>query len=94
MKLALADIYERLRRHYEAMEIYRAILKRSPGTVAAVNRLSWLYISYGWTVDARALLEPAVKANPDDPHLAVELALTYLQTHDFQRCEQLLLRIR
>jgi predicted Zn-dependent protease len=94
VNLALADIYERLRRHYEAMEIYRAILRLSPGTVQAVNRLSWLYISYGWTVDARALLEPAVKANSDDPHLAVELALTYLQTHDFQRCEQILLKIR
>ncbi len=43
---------------------------------------------------ARALLEPAVRANPDDPHLAVELALTYLQSHDFQRCEQNLLKIR
>src|SRR5262249_38751416 len=81
-------------RHYEAMEIYRATLRSAPGMKQAVNRLSWLYISYGWTVDARALLEPAAKANPDDPHLAVELALTYLQTHDFQRCEQILLKVR
>ncbi|HLK58747.1 MAG TPA: tetratricopeptide repeat protein [Chthonomonadaceae bacterium] len=94
VQLALADIYERLRRHYEAMETYRAMLKLSPATVEAANRLSWLYISYGWTLDARTLLEPAAKANPDDPHLAVELALTYLQTHDFERCEQILLKIR
>jgi predicted Zn-dependent protease len=94
VKLALADIYERLRRHYDAMKTYREILALAPDTGVAINRLSWLYISYGWTTDARSVLEPAVRANPDDPHLAVELALTYLQTHDFQRCEQLLLKIR
>ncbi|HZT43294.1 MAG TPA: tetratricopeptide repeat protein [Chthonomonadaceae bacterium] len=94
INLALADLYERLRRHYDAMQTYRALLAQDPGNLDAINRLCWLYISYGWTTDARALLEPVVRANPDDPHLAVELALTYLQTHDFQRSQQLLLKLR
>ena len=94
IKLALADIYERLRRHYDAMQIYRGLLAQDPGNVDALNRLCWLYISYGWTTDARALLEPAVRAHPDDSHLAVELALTDLQTHDLQRSEKLLLKLR
>ncbi len=94
VKLALADVYERLHRHYDAIKTYRDILAHAPGTVDAANRLCWLYISYGWTTEARTLLEPVVKAHPDDPHLMAELALTYLQTHDFQRCEQLLLKIR
>jgi predicted Zn-dependent protease len=94
VRVKLADIYERTRRHYDAMQAYHTLLAQDPGNVDAVNRLCWLYISYGWTTEARTLLEPVVRANPDDPHLAVELALTYLQTHDFQRCEQLLLKIR
>ncbi|HLK56340.1 MAG TPA: tetratricopeptide repeat protein [Chthonomonadaceae bacterium] len=94
IQLTLADIYERLRRHYDAIQTYRDLLAHDPGNSDAANRLSWLYISYGWTTDARALLEAALHVHPDDPHLEVALALTYLQTHDFQRSQQLLLKLR
>jgi predicted Zn-dependent protease len=91
---AVGNIYERLRRLYDAMQFYRKVLARVPGNKAALNRLGWLYISLGWSKEACALLEPAVRAHPDLAHMKVALALAYMQANDYRASEKLLQTVR
>lgn len=92
--LLLADIHQRARQHYEAMNAYRGALARSPLDPRALTGLGWLYVSFGWTREARALLEPAVTALPDDPRLRVTLTMAYIQHNEYGKAEQQLLEVR
>jgi predicted Zn-dependent protease len=90
----LGNLYERQGHLYDAMQIYRKLLERAPDNIMAINRLGWLYISFGWSKEACALLEPAVRTHPHYAHLKVELALACMQSHDYQLSEQLLESVR
>lgn len=88
--LVQADIAQLGRDFIGAMAAYRACLRYHPHEPAALARLGYLYTSFAWTDEARALLEPAVRAMPQNPRLKVALALVYLQSADIRRTETLL----
>lgn len=92
--LALADIAQRARRYDEAIDLYRDALKASPNLPRAVSGLGLIYLTLGWTLDARTLLEAAVDAHPDDRPLKTALALACVQHSEFARAERLLLELR
>jgi len=91
---ALGDLYERMRRLYEARQFYRKVLEREPDNAVAIDRLGWLYISFGWSKEACDLLQPAVRTHPHHAHMKVALALALMQTHEFQLSEKLLQTVR
>ena len=91
---ALGDLYARLRRFYDAMQVYRKMLKREPDNTVAINRLGSLYISFGWSKEACDLLQPAVRAHPHHAHMKIGLALAHMQTHEYESSEKLLQAVR
>jgi tetratricopeptide (TPR) repeat protein len=86
----LGDI-ERQANHFDAaMQAYREVLARDPNNPQALAGMGFLYVDVGWPLEARALLEPAVRAQPQDPLLKLPLALAYMQRGDFAKAEPLL----
>src|ERR1041384_2156432 len=50
--------------------------------------------SFGWPLEAEALLQPAVRAAPDNLYLKVGLALAYLQHENYDAADRLLQEVR
>lgn len=92
--LALADIQQRGRRYDEAIATYRLLLSREPHLPRAVAGLSFIYLAMGWTLEARDLLEAALRTHPKERPLRTALALASIQHNDFKRAESLLLELR
>jgi tetratricopeptide (TPR) repeat protein len=92
--LVLADIEQRLRHYDAAMRAYTAAMAIDPGDARARVGLAYLMISFGWPLEAEALLKPAVAATPGNPYLKAALALAYVQHGDYKDAESLLLEAR
>jgi cytochrome c-type biogenesis protein CcmH/NrfG len=92
--LIFADIQQRGRHYDAAMRAYKAALALSPDDARPRIGLAYLYISFGWPLEAEALLKPAVDADPRNPHLKVALALARVQHGDYSSAEKLLTDVR
>lgn len=92
--LVLADIEQRLRHYDAAMRAYRAALAIAPSDPRARIGLAYLMVSFGWPLEAEALLNPAVVETPGNPYLKAALALAYVQHGDYREAERLLLEAR
>ena len=88
--LVLADIEQRQRRYDAAMRTFRAALAIAPSDSRARVGLTYLMISFGWPLEAEALLKPAVAETPGDPYLKAALALAYVQHDNYKEAERLL----
>ena len=89
--LTVASLRQRLKRYDTAMDAYQQALAHTPDEPRALMGLAYLYVQFGWTLQAETLLTPAIAKQPNDPHLKVSLALAYLQHADSTRAEKLLL---
>jgi tetratricopeptide (TPR) repeat protein len=92
--LIRADIDRRARRYVEAVDAYRGALARAPSHQQALTGLALLYVSFGWPREAEALLEPAIRAAPQNPYLKVTLAAAYSQHESYGDAEKLLIEVR
>jgi tetratricopeptide (TPR) repeat protein len=92
--LLLADIEHRARRYDAAVDAYKAALAIAPGNQRALTGLAFLYVAFGWPFDAEALLQPAVRAAPQNTYLKVALAAAYTQQQNWDAAERLLLEAR
>ncbi len=90
----LADIYTRARRYEKAVPTWKRLLSVAPLDERGLAGLGWLYISFGWTIEARDLLAAAVKSVPNSLSLKVAHALACVQHSDYKRAEDLLLGVR
>jgi len=92
--LAKADILQRAHRYDAAIEAYRALLAIEPNLPRAVAGLALIYLSMGWTAEARDLLDRAVLAHPGDRPLRTALALACVQHNEIAKAEGLLLGLQ
>lgn len=88
---ALLGEIERQANHFDAaMQAYREVLARDHNNTQALAGMGFLYVDVGWPLEAERLLEPAVRAQPQDPFLKLPLALAYMQRGGSTKAEPLL----
>jgi len=73
--------------------LFRQALERDPNMVDAMNWLNGVLSSHGRDVESDALLERALSIDPLHPSIAVNMADSYFERGDFERAEQMLLRL-
>jgi len=84
--LWLARLYRFENEHSKAEGTLRSILKRDPGSEAALEQLSQLLLDEGRAADAITLLEQAAGRSPSGG-LADLLGDAYVQTHNYAKAE-------
>ena len=86
---ALGLAYDRLGRHAEAEQGYRAALALSPGNVAVSNNLALSFALAGKLDEGIAVLEKIVESENSTPQARQNLSLLYAMHQDFDKAERL-----
>lgn len=90
----LADQYSRRRKAADARKLADAVLDRKPGHPTASIVRARLLSAAGDEDGAKAALDAAVKANPDDPRLILALGRVALEAKDWAKAAELFERGR
>ncbi|MDP4594489.1 MAG: tetratricopeptide repeat protein, partial [Beijerinckiaceae bacterium] len=86
---ALADIYERLKQHERAIDVYDLTPEDSPLAPMAQMQIGNELESLGRKDDALNLLQDLVNKNPKDPEAVLALANIYRVRQDFKNAAKL-----
>lgn len=92
--VSLAIASKALGQFQAAIEAYREALKIDPDEPRSLVGLSTTYLSFGWTSDAKSLLQTAIQKDPQNIHLKFALGLAEIQNSNFAGAEKLLLEVK
>ena len=89
--IALADIYERQNKKYEAINIYLQLIEIAPQDLAHYNNLGILYLQVAQLKKAEDIFRKALDLNSNDFFTQYNLGITLIDSGKFQEAE---LRLR
>lgn len=72
---ALSDLYKEVGYNDKALFYARKCVEAEPESAVALTQLAYLELTLGWRTDAKAHLEAAIAASPDDPNPLLAMAL-------------------